>query len=205
MRPPEWRPRDEVAGATTAALQWWRERFPRRKRPQWQDERAEFLATAWCFRSCTPEQIRYVATSVLTRSKDHWPDPGEIDAEIRHLAEVGQSRRDAHAPTRTRWSCREDDPCPVCQRMPVYEIAAGTHTDHWIFVAPDCACSGFAGLRSASLWLRGIPARPEDDPVALAALHRAIPESMITEWRRTGRSLSSILQEAAELAKRVAA
>ncbi len=205
MRPPEWRPSDAVASGTRAALTWWRERFPRRRRPAWQDERDEFLAYAWTFHNCSLEQIRYVADTVLTRSNDHWPDHAEIEAEIRHLAERGKQRREAQTHVATRWSGREDDACPHCHTMPTYAIALGTARDHWVYHSPACSCCGVQPCSTPSLWLRGIFARPEDNPVELAALYRESSEGLVSEWRRTGRPLAAIVSEMTDLMSAVRA
>ena len=84
-------------------------------------------------------------------------------------------------------------------RKPTYVIGEGTHRDHWRYLAPECECSGFAGMSSPSLWLRGVVARPEDDPYQLAGLYRDASESMVNEWRRSGRSLPSIMGEMIDL------
>lgn len=199
MRTPEWRPSDAVGSATRSALAWWRERFPRRRRPQSQDEREEFLAYAFTMRHWTPEQIRYIADSVLRRTNNHWPDHAELETEFDSLRQRHAERQAAHTPKAARWSGREDDPCPHCGMRPGYTIALGTACDHWAYTSPSCRCCGVDGCSTPSLWLRGIAARPEDDPAALAALYREASEALVSEWRRTGRALASIVNELAEL------
>lgn len=198
MRSPEWRPSDPVASATRRALAWWQERNPRRRRPTGDDEREQFLSYAFTMRLWTPEQIHYVADSVLKRTKGNWPDHQELEEELEAIRQRHAARVAAHTQKPSHWSGREDEPCPNCGTMPAYTIAQGTHIDHWAYLAPDCKCSGFEGMSSPSLWLRGIPARPEDDPVALAALHRDIASGVVTEWRKTGRALASVVTEMAE-------
>jgi hypothetical protein len=199
MRAPEWRPSDAVASATRQALAWWRERFPRRKRPAHQDERDEFLAYAYTMRLWTPEQIRFIADSVLKRTGGHWPDHAELEAEFVALKQRHAEKVASHAPVLTRWDGREDSACPHCGTRPAYAIESGQLIDHWAYRSPACSCSGVPATSTPSLWLRGIPARPEDDPVVLAQLHRDIAESQVREWQRGNRSLASILREATEL------
>jgi hypothetical protein len=198
MRTPEWRPSDAVQIATRGALSWWRERFPRRRRPAWQDEREEFLAYAFTMRHWTPEQIRYIADSVLKRTNNHWPDHAELEAEFEALKQRHTDRQAAHTPKAARWSGREDEVCPHCEKRPTYAIGQGVHFDHWVYLAPDCVCCGYQSMSSPSLWLRGVAARPEDDPYALAAMYREASDAVVTEWRRTGRSLHSLVQEIVE-------
>jgi hypothetical protein len=194
MRPPGWRPSDELASATRAALAWWYERNPRRRRPATQTERDEQLAYAWTFHTndCGPTQVRWVASKILERTKGHWPDHFELEELIREGRSMRAQKDRAGRSETVRWSGREDDWCPQCKKDPIYTAVDGA----WMYELPcTCDSSPMVTFRGYSLWLRGVRARPEDDPYALARLYREAAEQLVTEWRVTGRTLASVISE----------
>lgn len=203
VRPPEWRPDGLLADATWRALDWWYERNRRLKRPEGAEHDAEFLAYAWTLQDLNSEQIRYVAGSVLTRSKGNFPDHRELELEIDELR-AERARRDAlkadAAKPKARWNGDELAGCPTCGTLPRYSVQHGAQHAAWVFTSPDCGCCGWMATTMHSLHLRGVVANTEDNPVELAKLYRSSAEGLITSWRTSGRRLADVLRDAQAVA-----
>jgi hypothetical protein len=196
IRPDDWAPSDPLERASTKAWTHWRQLNPNFPRPEiYGSDRQWILHYAWLMRDYgSTARITAVAASVMKRSRGFFPKASELQAEFAAL--FGPPSEPVATGVHTqalRWSGREEDPCPVCGATCGYVSVRSNRSDYWAVIAPDCRCCGHVGITGPSLHLRGLVARAEDDPHALADLQRHASQRQYSEAKATGRSLADVV------------